>query len=115
MCFVSCNAVLQAPIESSFIKALADHMNAEIVNGTINNIKEAAAWLSYTFLFVRMGHNPVAYGMSMEDRCPRKLFAQYIHAVFICFASPLSPTHIQTVVHTSKPTRLLVVQNSFYK
>ena len=28
-------------------------MNAEIVNGTINNIKDAVTWLSYTFLFVR--------------------------------------------------------------
>jgi activating signal cointegrator complex subunit 3 len=37
-------------------------MNAEIVNGTINNIKEACSWLSYTFLFVRMTKNPVAYG-----------------------------------------------------
>jgi activating signal cointegrator complex subunit 3 len=58
----------QAPIESGFIKALVDHMNAEVVNGTITNIKEAALWLSYTFLFVRMGRNPVAYGMSYEEK-----------------------------------------------
>jgi activating signal cointegrator complex subunit 3 len=58
----------QAPIESGFIKALVDHMNAEVVNGTITNIKEAALWLSYTFLFVRMGKNPVAYGMSFEEK-----------------------------------------------
>lgn len=57
----------QAPIESALIKALADHMNAEIVNGTINNLKEAAAWLSYTFLFVRMKRNPLAYGMKQEE------------------------------------------------
>ncbi|CAE7824020.1 BRR2C, partial [Symbiodinium microadriaticum] len=57
----------QAPIESTFIKALPDHMNAEIVNGTINNIKEASAWLSYTFLFIRMLRNPLAYGMTYAD------------------------------------------------
>lgn len=57
----------QAPIESNFIKALPDHLNAEIVNGTINNIKEANLWLSYTFLFVRMCKNPLAYGMKVED------------------------------------------------
>eukprot|EP01038_Epipyxis_sp_PR26KG_P011120 gene11120-14924_t len=57
----------QAPIESSLIKSLADHMNAEIVNGTINNIKEAASWLSYTFLFVRMCKNPLAYGLKLEE------------------------------------------------
>ena len=58
----------QSPIESGFIKSLVDHMNAEVVNGTITNIKEAALWLSYTFLFVRMGKNPVAYGMSYEEK-----------------------------------------------
>jgi activating signal cointegrator complex subunit 3 len=57
----------QAPIESALIKALPDHLNAEIVNGTVNNIKEAAAWLSYTFLFVRMRQNPLIYGMTYEE------------------------------------------------
>jgi hypothetical protein len=37
------------------------------VNGTVNNIKEAASWLSYTFLFVRMVKNPIAYGINRED------------------------------------------------
>ena len=58
----------QAPIESSLIKSLADHMNAEIVNGTINNIKEAQSWLSYTFLFIRMCKNPIAYGILRDER-----------------------------------------------
>jgi hypothetical protein len=35
---------MQAPIESGLIKSLADHLNAEIVNGTVTNIKEAATW-----------------------------------------------------------------------
>ncbi|RYZ15868.1 MAG: hypothetical protein EOO70_05830 [Myxococcaceae bacterium] len=57
----------QTPIESNMIKALADHLNAEIVNGTVNNIREAVTWLSYTFLFVRMKANPLAYGMRLEE------------------------------------------------
>lgn len=58
----------QNPIESGFIKSLHDHMNAEIVNGTINNIKEAVQWLSYTFLYIRMCKNPTAYGITLEER-----------------------------------------------
>jgi activating signal cointegrator complex subunit 3 len=58
----------QTPIESSFIKSLADHLNAEIVNGTVSNVRDAATWLSYTFLFVCMMRNPVAYGMTHEER-----------------------------------------------
>jgi activating signal cointegrator complex subunit 3 len=57
----------QVPIESCFIKALADHLNAEIVNGTENYIKEAMNSLSYTFLFIRMKRNPLAYGIKPEE------------------------------------------------
>jgi hypothetical protein len=50
------------PIESSFIKALPDHLNAEVVAGTVTSVKEAVAWLGYTYLHVRMQKNPMAYG-----------------------------------------------------
>eukprot|EP01035_Chromulina_nebulosa_P024492 gene24492-31894_t len=60
-------SILDAPIESGLIKSLADHLNAEIVNGTVTNIKEAATWLSYTFLFVRMCRNPLVYGLTFDD------------------------------------------------
>jgi pre-mRNA-splicing helicase BRR2 len=55
---------LQLPVESQLIKNLPDHMNAEIVLGTIQNIEEAVDWLSYTFLYVRMLQNPTLYGLS---------------------------------------------------
>ena len=58
----------QAPIESNFIKALPDHLNAEIVNGTVNNLREAIKWLTYTFLYIRMCKNPMVYGISLEER-----------------------------------------------
>lgn len=54
---------LQLPVESQLIKTLADHMNAEIVLGTIQTIAEATDWLSYTFLYVRMLRNPKLYGI----------------------------------------------------
>lgn len=50
------------PIESNFIGALPDHLNAEIVSGTVTNIREAVAWLSYTYLYIRMLRNPMVYG-----------------------------------------------------
>ena len=57
----------QAPIESSLIKALPDHLNAEVVSGTINNVREAIAWLSYTFLHIRLCKNPIVYGVPFEE------------------------------------------------
>ncbi|GAB9469573.1 Activating signal cointegrator 1 complex subunit 3 [Globisporangium polare] len=55
------------PMESALIKALPDHLNAEIVSGTVSNLDEACEWLSYTYLYVRMKKNPLAYGMKIED------------------------------------------------
>jgi len=55
---------LQLPVESQMIKTLPDHLNAEIVLGTIQNISEAVDWMSYTFLYVRMLQNPNLYGIS---------------------------------------------------
>lgn len=35
--------------------------------GTVTNVKEACAWLSYTYLFVRMLKNPLSYGIPWEE------------------------------------------------
>ncbi|KAG7363458.1 DEAD/DEAH box helicase domain protein [Nitzschia inconspicua] len=60
--------VRAVPIESTFTKQLADHLNAEIVGGTVTNLNEAATWLSYTYLYVRMLKNPLAYGISADKK-----------------------------------------------
>jgi pre-mRNA-splicing helicase BRR2 len=57
---------LQLPVESQLIKTLPDHLNAEIVLGTVQNLEEAAEWLSYTFLYIRMLRNPTLYGVSAD-------------------------------------------------
>uniref|UniRef100_A0A673MSU9 U5 small nuclear ribonucleoprotein 200 kDa helicase n=1 Tax=Sinocyclocheilus rhinocerous TaxID=307959 RepID=A0A673MSU9_9TELE len=54
----------QNPIESQFQQSLADNLNAEIALGTVTNVDEAVRWLSYTYLYVRMRANPLAYGIS---------------------------------------------------
>ena len=59
--------VNQSAIESNFIKQLADHLNAEVVGGTVCNISEAARWLQYTYLYVRMLRNPMAYGIKPDS------------------------------------------------
>ncbi|XP_076632793.1 activating signal cointegrator 1 complex subunit obelus [Colletes latitarsis] len=56
----------QTPIESNFIKYLADNLNAEIALGTISNVEEAIKWLSYTYLFVRMRMNYHVYGIPAQ-------------------------------------------------
>ena len=60
--------VRATPIESNFVKQLADHLNAEIVGGTVSNIHEASSWLNYTYLYVRMRRNPLAYGINADTK-----------------------------------------------
>ncbi|XP_039972901.1 activating signal cointegrator 1 complex subunit 3 [Xiphias gladius] len=52
------------PIESQFLDSLADNLNAEIALGTVTNVEEAVKWLSYTYFYVRMRANPLAYGIN---------------------------------------------------
>lgn len=58
----------QAPIESQFIARLPDHLNAEIVLGTVSNVQDALQWLSYTYLFIRLNKNPLAYGITLTQK-----------------------------------------------
>eukprot|EP00736_Rhodelphis_marinus_P012662 Rmarinus@m.14169 len=58
----------QLPVESQFIHKLADNLNAEVCLGTVSNVREAVNWLGYTYLYVRMLHNPTLYGVSQAEK-----------------------------------------------
>lgn len=49
------------------ISCLADNINAEIVLGTISNIKDAVNWIAYSYLYIRMLKNPTLYGISLDE------------------------------------------------
>ena len=49
---------MQLPIESQYVATVPDNLSAEIVLGTVSNLQEAANWLGYTYLYVRMLMNP---------------------------------------------------------
>ena len=57
----------QHPIESTFSRKLVDNLNAEIALGTVTSIPEAVQWLGYSYLFVRMRRNPLAYGIDWAE------------------------------------------------
>ena len=57
----------QLPVESQLIKKLPDALNADIVMGAVQNMKEAIDWLGYSYLYVRMLRNPNLYGVSDEE------------------------------------------------
>lgn len=57
----------QLPIESKFSTKLVDNLNAEIALGTVNSISDAVTWIGYSYLFVRMKRNPMAYGIEWSE------------------------------------------------
>lgn len=54
----------QQAIESSLLASLPEILNAEIVLGNIQNIKEACVWMSKTYLFQRLRRSPRTYGLN---------------------------------------------------
>lgn len=46
------------PVESYLLHVLPDHLNAEIVAGTITTMQEALDYLTWTFFFRRLYSNP---------------------------------------------------------
>ncbi|GBP96189.1 Putative U5 small nuclear ribonucleoprotein 200 kDa helicase [Eumeta japonica] len=62
---------------------LPDMLNAEIVLGTVQNLKDAVNWLGYTYLYIRMLRNPLLYGVGhdalKEDPLLEQRRADLIH------------------------------------
>ncbi|KAJ3300578.1 activating signal cointegrator 1 complex subunit [Borealophlyctis nickersoniae] len=56
------------PVESSLHTCLDDHLNAEIVGGTIKSKQDAVDYLTWTYLYRRLQMNPTFYGV--EDASP---------------------------------------------
>lgn len=48
------------------LKSLPDQLNAEIVLGTVTNVKDGVNWLGYTYLFIRMLKNPKYYSIPLD-------------------------------------------------
>ena len=110
---------LQLPVESQLIKCLPDHLNAEIVLGTIQTIEEAVEWLSYTFLYIRMLKNPALYGIAnpeqtlKEDPTLKRRRMDLAHTA----ASMLEKSHLvryDRKVGTLQATPLGRVASQFY-
>ncbi|XP_075226481.1 activating signal cointegrator 1 complex subunit obelus isoform X2 [Lycorma delicatula] len=51
------------PVESSLLSVLPDHLNAEIVAGSIKTRQEALDYLTWTYFFRRLLQNPSYYGL----------------------------------------------------
>lgn len=55
------------PVESSLLDVLPEHLNAEIVAGTIGTKQEAIDYLTWTYFFRRLLQNPAYYGLEQLE------------------------------------------------
>ncbi|XP_068236442.1 probable ATP-dependent DNA helicase HFM1 [Palaemon carinicauda] len=53
-------------LESHLHLNLVEHLNAEIVLGTVTDLAVAVEWLRSTFFYVRVQHNPRHYGLPLN-------------------------------------------------
>ncbi|XP_063632307.1 U5 small nuclear ribonucleoprotein 200 kDa helicase [Cydia splendana] len=58
----------QLPIESQLVGKLPDMLNAEIVLGSVQSVRDAVTWLGYTYLYIRMLREPALYGITPEKK-----------------------------------------------
>ncbi|CAH2054677.1 unnamed protein product, partial [Iphiclides podalirius] len=57
------------PVESSLLEVLADHLNAEIVAGTVQTKQDILDYLTWTYFFRRLLKNPSYYNLeSLEPQ-----------------------------------------------
>lgn len=57
----------------------------QIALGTVTNVEEAVKWLSYTYFYVRMRANPLAYGINHKTyqvRDHRSYFEKFREALY---------------------------------
>ena len=51
------------PVESSLLAVLSEHLNAEVIAGTITSKQDAIEYVTWTYFFRRLLMNPTFYGL----------------------------------------------------
>ncbi len=91
----------QLPIESKFSSKLVDNLNAEIALGTVTSIPEAVQWIGYSYMFVRMKREPMAYGIEWDEFEGDKTLVQRRTLLAIQAAKTLQQS--QMIISTRQP------------
>jgi activating signal cointegrator complex subunit 3 len=72
------------PIESSLLAVLPDHINAEVVAGTVQSKQGILDYLTWTYFFRRLIKNPSYYNMeSIENEGVNKFLSNLIQDVLV--------------------------------
>ncbi|KAL2913623.1 plasma membrane calcium [Polyrhizophydium stewartii] len=92
-------------IESSLHQNLIEHLNAEVVLGSIENKATALEWLNSTFLYVRIRKNPAYYKLKDCSKEASKLSAE--HRLEAMFIEDLQKLHNHGFVQTDQDQSII--------
>ena len=96
----------QLPVESQMVSKLPDMLNAEIVSGTVQSIRDAVHWLGYTYLYIRMLRAPQLYGISADKMKEDPLLEQ--HRADLIHTAAVSLDKSQLIKYDRKSGQLQV-------
>lgn len=99
------------PVESSLPGVLHDHINAEVVSGTISSRQDAMDYLSWTYFYRRLVMNPSYYGLTSLD--PDKV-NQFLSGIVQKTLTDLAGAHCLALDGESVEPRTLGRVASFY-
>lgn len=93
------------PVESSLADVLQDHLNAEIVAGTITCMRDAVDYLTWTYFFRRLLGNPTYYHLHASDS---ESLSGYAHArpprPHACACTHIRQADVENIPSTLKHT-----------
>ena len=88
-------------VESNLHSHLVEHLNAEIILGTIQNVKQATDWIKSTFLYLRVRRNPIYYDKSPDmsvDQLENSMYDMCMEALqWWCQRNQFRKTHVQVL------------------
>ncbi|XP_066155619.1 activating signal cointegrator 1 complex subunit 3-like [Euwallacea fornicatus] len=107
----------QVPIESQFLNCIPDNLNAEIVLGTVSNLREAMEWLTNTFLFCRIKKNPLVYGLTFKEIFDVLQFNRFLQTQLDSAASILEKSQLirfDSALGELRPTNFGRIASFYY-
>eukprot|EP01051_Picozoa_sp_SAG22_P003541 SAG22_NODE_174_length_16466_cov_34.991568_15_plen_218_part_00 len=107
------------PIESQLLRVVENHLNAEIVLGTLATVAEAVDWLGQTYLYTRAmrSPNPLEYGITLAQRAADPDLYHWREKKITQIAKQLAGTGMilyAPQTGTLRPTQLGRVASNFY-
>jgi activating signal cointegrator complex subunit 3 len=102
------------PVESNLLQVLADHLNAEIVSGTVTTKQDALDYLTWTYFFRRLLMNPSYYQLKETDTASVNSFLTNIVSTSLSVLQSSHCIAVEEDDRTLQPLTLGCIASYYY-